>query len=93
MKEVEKIYYIVSEKKIGGEETPPTIEVKKKELYQEYQTKFQKISAFASTLTNQILTNLSASGYTLQKITWTGELQVPSLTNEPSVKPSLSKNK
>ena len=47
----------------------PQKENNKEQLYQEYQQKFQEISASVSTLTNEILTNLSNVGYTIQKIT------------------------
>jgi len=43
-------------------------EEKKKKLLQEYQNKFQNISSLVDNLTNEILTNLSNVGYTIEKI-------------------------
>jgi len=43
-------------------------EEKKKKLLQEYQNRFQNISSSVNNLTNEILTNLSNVGYTIEKI-------------------------
>ena len=54
---------------LKGKQQPPTdIEVKKQELYQEYQQKFQKIATSVNNLTSEILTNLEKNGYILQEI-------------------------
>ena len=68
-------------------------EEKKKKLLQEYQNKFQNISSLVDNLTNEILTNLSNVGYTIEKIEWTGELKAPSLSTEPVISCLFSKKK
>jgi hypothetical protein len=87
----------VKEEKVGGkgptEPNPEEIERQKKQLLQEYQGKFQKIAASVANLTSEILVNLTKNGYTIAKITWTGEFRAPSLTAEPAVSLSLAKKK
>jgi len=51
-----------------GIEQDGMTEEKKKKLLQEYQNRFQKISSSVDNLTNEILTNLSNVGYTIEKI-------------------------
>src|SRR3954465_1323591 len=48
--------------------SPAEIEKQKQQLYQEYQQKFQKNASSVVDLTNQILTNLANSGYTITEI-------------------------
>ena len=62
----------MKEEKVGCKEpnnpTPEEAEKQKQQLYEEYQTKFQKISASVANLTTEILTNLQKLGYVIQKI-------------------------
>jgi len=76
---------------LKGDNKPPT-DIKQ-ELYQKYQQKFQKIASSIANLTSGIIANLESGGYILQEITWTGELQAPSLIAEPSVRFSLARKK
>jgi len=63
----------------------------KEQIYQEYQSKFQKIASSVNNLITEIITNLANNGYNFIKITWTGELHAPSLTSESSVSYTLQK--
>ena len=47
---------------------PEEIEKQRKQLYQEYEGKFQKISSSVANLTTEILTNLQNFGYAIQAI-------------------------
>ncbi|CAI2189961.1 11193_t:CDS:1, partial [Funneliformis geosporum] len=62
----------ITEEKIGGKEQnspkPEEIEKRKKQIIQEYQTKFQEIASSVANLTIEILTNLQKNGYVIQKI-------------------------
>jgi len=71
--------------------SPNQPELNKEQIYQEYQSKFQKIASSVNNLTTEIITNLANNGYNFIKITWTGELHAPSLTSESSVSYTLQK--
>jgi len=82
-----------TEEKEPNNSTPEEIEKRRKQLYQEHEGKFQKISSSVANLTTEILTNLQNFGYTIQAIKWTSELKAPSLTTDPSVSFSLAGEK